>query len=268
MKHIMKKFIFGTILLLAAQSNAELRIWTGRDGGQSIEAEYLRFAGDQLFLKRVDGKELKVSLNKLSEEDIQYVQLKNPPKLEIDGDLEELEPEYDSSVIWVDERNRRHKKITINKYLCEITLKQCDKNNYDLPLICRVYWFASRLRPLEERKAEGNRWPLEVVVLTQQEWEFKLSDLEPKKREWSQISDEAKFKFHAEIVSNLKIVPEPPMGWDIISSNHYYGYLIVILDQQNNVLEFDTDQPDLNDIIPTILSSKAGEQLLKIGLRD
>jgi hypothetical protein len=51
-----------------------VRTWSDATGEHKIEAAYLGFADSKVKLKRVDGKEIAVPVEKLSAADQQYVQ--------------------------------------------------------------------------------------------------------------------------------------------------------------------------------------------------
>lgn len=52
-----------------ADGGASLRVWTSNDGKYTVEAEFLRAAGNLVWLKRADGRTISVPLRRLSTED-------------------------------------------------------------------------------------------------------------------------------------------------------------------------------------------------------
>ncbi len=73
------------LLLLAAAACADGRTWRARVGNQQVEAEFVELRGSDVILKRADGKQIQVPLEKLSLEDVRYVEART--KASKDGDL-------------------------------------------------------------------------------------------------------------------------------------------------------------------------------------
>ena len=59
-----------------------MRLWT-LGSGDTLEAEYVLSIGDKSILRRADGKEFRVLTSSLSAEDLEYVELANPPSLKL-----------------------------------------------------------------------------------------------------------------------------------------------------------------------------------------
>lgn len=76
-------FFFMVALCIAAQAEYEYRLWTDKKGN-AIEAKYVRESTGKVSLIMLDGKSKKVLLAGLSEADHHYVELQNPPDLEIE----------------------------------------------------------------------------------------------------------------------------------------------------------------------------------------
>ena len=57
------------ILLFCSTQHADARTWTSSGGGFKIEAEFVKLVGNQLTLRKADGAELVVPLEKLSQAD-------------------------------------------------------------------------------------------------------------------------------------------------------------------------------------------------------
>jgi len=55
--------------LVFAESDGELRTWTSKDGKYTVDAEFVRAAGNLVWLKRADGRTISVPLYRLSTED-------------------------------------------------------------------------------------------------------------------------------------------------------------------------------------------------------
>ena len=68
--------------MLCSLAQAELRTWTLKSG-KTKEAEYVVIMNDKVVLKTEKGRQLKIPLNQLSQEDLDWLTLANPPKLKI-----------------------------------------------------------------------------------------------------------------------------------------------------------------------------------------
>jgi hypothetical protein len=80
---VMKKSISIALgLLMCAGAFAEMKAWTLKNG-QVFEGEFVAFSGGQVSLKNLKGKIKKIPESQFIEEDRQYIELINPPKLDI-----------------------------------------------------------------------------------------------------------------------------------------------------------------------------------------
>ena len=68
--------------MLCSLAQAELRTWTLKNG-KTKEAEYVLIMSDTVILKTKRGRQLKLPINQLSLEDLDWLVLANPPKLKI-----------------------------------------------------------------------------------------------------------------------------------------------------------------------------------------
>lgn len=69
-------------VLICSVSLAEMRVWTLKSGKQ-LEAELVSMMGGKVSLKNSKGKLIKVPESEISPEDITYIELENPPGLEL-----------------------------------------------------------------------------------------------------------------------------------------------------------------------------------------
>lgn len=84
---------FITAFSMAESSGDDLREWTDRDG-KTLKAEYVRTEVESVVLRREDGSEFKVSMQSLSEADIEFVRLQTPPRILIN-----MEPSVDTYTV-------------------------------------------------------------------------------------------------------------------------------------------------------------------------
>ena len=79
----MKKIILILVgLFVCGSAMAALRAWVFNDG-KSIEAEFVAYSGGQISLKTAKGKIKKVPVKQFLEEDLLYIELMSPPKLDL-----------------------------------------------------------------------------------------------------------------------------------------------------------------------------------------
>ncbi|VGO22291.1 SHD1 domain-containing protein [Pontiella sulfatireligans] len=61
---------------------AEMRVWTFKDG-KTLEAEFATYSGLNITLKNKKGKIVKIPEVQFSDEDLEYIELLNPPALDV-----------------------------------------------------------------------------------------------------------------------------------------------------------------------------------------
>ncbi len=79
----MKAMVFLIALLSGFGVHAEVRTWT-LSSGKQVEAEYEKVVMENIWLKKQDGDIVKLPLTALSKDDGLYIELLNPPRLDID----------------------------------------------------------------------------------------------------------------------------------------------------------------------------------------
>jgi len=83
----MRRIVLGLIgfwLLTGAVLAGEMHTWKLKSG-KTFDARFVMDIGDKLTLKTPKGRILKIPKEDISEEDINYVELANPPKFDITG---------------------------------------------------------------------------------------------------------------------------------------------------------------------------------------
>ena len=85
--------LFMASLSIADPSGGELREWKDKNG-TTVKAEYVRTEVESVILRHEDGTEFKVSMQSLSEPDLQFVRLQTPPRILIN-----MEPSVDSYTV-------------------------------------------------------------------------------------------------------------------------------------------------------------------------
>ena len=70
----------GMLAAVIGPAHGEVRKWTDESGGYSVQADFVEVAGDQVVLKRENGSNIRVPLEKLSAADQEYVRQKTASK--------------------------------------------------------------------------------------------------------------------------------------------------------------------------------------------
>ncbi len=113
---------------------AEMRIWTD-ETGKTIEAEHVRTLDDKVVLKLVDGSEIKVSLDTLTEKDRKYAILLAPPRVEIKVSVKN---ERDNKAVG---RSNRGPGMQVQQESVQATvdIRKSSSAPYEAPLQSEVY---------------------------------------------------------------------------------------------------------------------------------
>lgn len=80
---IMRRIVLCAVLLLLLPfASAETRVWKLADG-RTFEAEFIALVARKVALKNKKGKQIQIPLKEFSGEDLKFIQLSMPPRLEI-----------------------------------------------------------------------------------------------------------------------------------------------------------------------------------------
>lgn len=80
---MLKTFLCFAFLLVNVTSFGEMRAWNFKNG-RTLEAEFMAVTGDQVSLKSLRGKIKKIPQGEFGAEDLLYIELQEPPKLDLD----------------------------------------------------------------------------------------------------------------------------------------------------------------------------------------
>ena len=116
---------------------AEMRIWTSVPG-KTIEAEYVRIQFDDVILKGADGAEYKLPLAAFSGDDMEYIELANPPELSVDVLRSASQSFVDVSPTYPKD------PLIILTYQFGARVKQMDAKTYEHPLTVEVFAFTQQ----------------------------------------------------------------------------------------------------------------------------
>lgn len=124
-------FILFAMIAFMGSTYAELRIWTDVNG-ESIEAEHVRTLADKVVLRQADGREIRVSLDTLSERDRRYAVLQTPPRIDISvsSDTDRSNTTYG---------NRRSAQVQEETVSVEVKFRKSSPSPYEEPLTAELF---------------------------------------------------------------------------------------------------------------------------------
>ncbi|MBN2163311.1 MAG: hypothetical protein JXR25_17055 [Pontiellaceae bacterium] len=198
-------------------SLAEMRIWTLNDG-KTLEAEYVRDLFDKIVLRDADGKEhslLKDSLN-LSEDDIEYLELENPPILDLSF-KKSIEQKNFSMIRYAEDRPPEWRANFGAK------VAQKSSGDYNHPLTVEFFAIGQEIK--------GNRY----ILLDRNYSTFFLNK-----------ENKRKFEFYSKRTVRMTDL------WDANDDysrrgEQYFGFLIVVKDKRNKVIAMDASNKWLEE---------------------
>ncbi len=136
MKQPLLIFIAG--LACMASFAGELRTWTLNDG-KTMEAEFVSVIGDKVALKGKRGELIKIPKVKISEDDMVYIDLCQPPKLDFSFTRQTRQFTYAPLTEWF-ENDQPPPESLYNTFSTQI--KQTSANPYDQELTAEVFVMA------------------------------------------------------------------------------------------------------------------------------
>jgi len=196
-------FIITFLLALCIHVQAELHLWTFTDG-RTTEAEFISIIGKKVVLKNAKGKIFKIKLNALTETDRKFIQLSNPPKIDINFTKPTKMRKFPENP-WVTE-------FPQSSYItCSVKLKQISSGKYPYELTVEMFAFAEEIN--------GNK----KILLDYQKKNFFLN------------GRDSSFKLTGETKEFLKYRVNRNLGF---RGNRYGGHLIVITDKRGEIIAY------------------------------
>jgi len=118
-----------------AAPRSKTRTWSLKSG-KNIEAELVVKMGDKLVLKNQRGKTVKIPVNEFSEEDLDYVELENPPKLKLT--LQKETDNFKFELLPIASIPPAVKQLT-----CGLKIEKTDMTPYSKVLKAELFTFAA-----------------------------------------------------------------------------------------------------------------------------
>ena len=127
---------------LASKIKPELRTWTTA-AGKTLEAKYKTDMGKSAVLETAKGKQIRVELRELSEDDRNYVSLMNPPSFKLDLSKTSNLRKLGEVSIWLDSAERR---LQVYDWQFGARIKQTSPyNGYTHPLTVEYFVFGDEV---------------------------------------------------------------------------------------------------------------------------
>lgn len=128
-----------TATFVCSSAHAESRIWTDTTG-KTIEAEQVNVMNDQVLLRLMDGREIRVSLDALSAADRRKAMLNQPPTL----DLKVTAKTSRSNSSMADAGRRSRVQIEEESTQVTVAVQKTSSAAYELPLNAVLYVMGER----------------------------------------------------------------------------------------------------------------------------
>lgn len=204
----MKKLliVWAVVFSVATISLAETRVWT-LNNGKTIEAEFMSLMGGKIALKNRKGKLLKIPKNDMSKDDMKYIELLRPPKLDFSFSKMTTQHVYPPLTQWFEENNIPPRSLY---YTFSTQIKQTSANPYNHNLTAEIFVMAAELY--------GDK----NILIDRREESFRLTD------ENKRIVDIP----GAESLM-LTTYVAPGGMW---TGEKYAGYLIVVTDSRGEII--------------------------------
>ncbi|MDF7809365.1 SHD1 domain-containing protein [Pontiellaceae bacterium B12219] len=208
-------------LLIVHIAQAELRVWTDKNG-KTIEAEHVRTLTNTVVLRRVNGSEIRISLDTLSERDRRYAILQTPPRIDISvaSDTDRSNTGYGG---------RRSVQVQEESVSVEVKVRKSSSAPYEAPLRAEIYLIGS-----PENK-EG------YIILDKRTERFFFSAQNGNQH----VIQSREIKLR-QIESGRQVGVE------------YKGYLVAIIDKSNEILQMKCSKLDYEKNAAAIMAGETG----------
>jgi len=215
----------------------KVRAWTGTDG-KILEAEFVVVIGDKAVLKDTSGRQRKISLSRLSNEDRLFIELATPPKFNIDFFKKSSKRMLDEGPFVVDPRWLPR----LYDYVFGAKLRQTSAGEYNHELHVELFVVGEEI--------DGDNY----ILLDRQESSFTPTKANGRSSE-----------FYGDKV--LVEVRDWSFFADMYRGEKYGGYLVVVTDSRGEVIDYGTSHKWLRGLLGTLREFPVGKHFDKTGAR-
>ncbi len=218
--------------LTEASAGDGSRIWTMLDG-HTLEARFMTVVANQVVLENARGKQQKIPLHQLSEEDRRLAELERPPRFNIEFSKKVSQRSVPPSILlgW--------QQPKLFDYVFTVALKQTSAGIYSHPL--RVEYFSVG------KEIGGNGY----ILLDRGDAVFS-TDRENKKS----------FEFHGG-----KVLVRDSVFYKERRGEKYVSYLVTITDERGKIIQHATPNKWLFENIETLKKLPVGKYMDKACIR-
>ena len=227
----MKPFILYLCLTLSCSTFSDTRIWTFKNG-RSLEAEFVSLVDGRVSLENLKGKIKKVPEGQFVDEDIQYIELQMPPKLDLSFSK--------SSKMRVFPDTNSNEIPRSQYYDFKALIKQLSTRPYTHELTAELFIVA-------EEKAGGK-----YILVDYQKKKFRL---------------EKGSKSVVAITSRTVEIMEYVMNGQLRGES-YTGYLIIITDSRGEIIAYKTRKEEWFNNVENLRKLPIGKIFDEEGNRD
>ncbi|QBG46746.1 hypothetical protein EGM51_04800 [Verrucomicrobia bacterium S94] len=140
----MKSVILSLVLVFFAAGNVsagEIRMWT-LNSGKTVEAEFVSLIGGKIALKTPGGKLLKIPENGISPDDLSYIELQNPPRLDFSFSKMTRQHVYAPLTEWFENDTPPPRSLY---YTFSTQIRQLSPNPYNHELTAEIFVMAAEV---------------------------------------------------------------------------------------------------------------------------
>ena len=187
----------------------KMRTWT-LVGGRTFEAEFVSLVGDKVAFKKARGKLTKIPRGEMSKEDLTFIQLEEPPELDISFSKKSRQRVYPESL-------SNQPRPTSYNYVFSAKIKQISTKRYDQELQVEVFVIGAEIG--------GNKYIL----------------LDRHKHRFTPTKENQRFgQFEGENV----VLTDYLIGTNQIGRQHrgrkYSSFLVVVTDSRGKIIAHET----------------------------
>lgn len=224
-------------MVFGESNDKKNRLWTFSDDHR-VEAGFITVVGNQVVVKDLQGKQLKIPLQILSPEDRLYVELETPPDFLINFSKKSsfIPPPENSPYV------QTVRPLQIADYVFGTRLKQSSTKPYPHELHVEFFAFGEEV--------DGDNY----VLLDRQKSSFTPSK-----------ENEGSFELYS--TEPVRIQTTAIRSASPMRGTKYGGYLVTITDELGRIIQYKTSHDWLFDILENLKNVPIGKHFDKRGIR-
>ncbi len=216
------------------------RAWTLKDG-RTVEASFIAVIGDSFALKTEKGRQVKIPIELISEEDRTFVELSQPPKLELDF-IRNLE-----TITFSEGLYGTYFRYPEQQGNFGLRIRQTSAGTYRHPLKAEMYVVAQQIGVTDKKHILLDRQAFDFTIpeTGKKVVEF-MSERQVRLENWNFEYSDCRAVDHGEV---------------------YYGYLIAVTDSRNEIIAIRTSKVWLEESLENLSRLSVGNYFGKDCIR-